>query len=53
LILLGPAIFYFVFPGPRYRHPIEPVMTILGVYLLTEAGKEVEKDDIVREKLRI
>jgi hypothetical protein len=37
--LLYPAIYYLVFPGQRYRHPIEPVMTILGVYLLTEAGK--------------
>jgi 4-amino-4-deoxy-L-arabinose transferase-like glycosyltransferase len=40
LILLYPAIFYVVFPGQRYRHPIEPAMTILGVYLLTEAGKK-------------
>ena len=40
LILLYPAIYYVVFPGQRYRHPIEPVMTILGIYLLTEAGKE-------------
>jgi hypothetical protein len=39
LILLYPAIFYIVYPGQRYRHPIEPEMTILGVYLLTEAGK--------------
>jgi len=38
LILLYPAIYYVVFPGPRYRHPIEPEMTILGVYLLTEAS---------------
>jgi 4-amino-4-deoxy-L-arabinose transferase-like glycosyltransferase len=38
MILLYPAIYYVVFPNPRYRHPIEPVMTILGVYLLTEAG---------------
>jgi 4-amino-4-deoxy-L-arabinose transferase-like glycosyltransferase len=39
LILLYPAIYYVVFPGPRYRHPIEPELTILGVYLLTEAGR--------------
>ena len=39
LILFYPAIYYVVFPTPRYRHPIEPEMTILGVYLLTEAGK--------------
>jgi 4-amino-4-deoxy-L-arabinose transferase-like glycosyltransferase len=39
LILLYPAVFYFVYPGQRYRHPIEPEMTILCVFLLTEAGK--------------
>jgi Dolichyl-phosphate-mannose-protein mannosyltransferase len=37
LILLYPAIFYFVYPGQRYRHPIEPEMTILCVFVLTEA----------------
>ena len=40
LILLYPAIFYVVYPGQRYRHPIEPEMTILGVYLLTEVGSK-------------
>ncbi len=45
LILLYPAIYYVVFPGQRYRHPIEPEMTILGVYLLTEAGKKRETED--------
>lgn len=39
LILLYPAVYYFVFPAPRYRVPIEPEMTILAVFLLTEAGK--------------
>jgi hypothetical protein len=37
LILCYPAIYYLVFPGQRYRHPIEPEMAILGVFLLTEA----------------
>ncbi len=40
LILLYPAIYYFVYPGQRYRVPIEPEMTILCVYLLTESGKK-------------
>ncbi|MGC2476377.1 MAG: glycosyltransferase family 39 protein [Candidatus Sulfotelmatobacter sp.] len=39
LLLLLPAVYYVVFPAPRYRQPIEPEMTILCVYLLTEAGK--------------
>ena len=39
LLLLYPAVYYIVFPALRYRHPIEPEMTILCVFLLTEAGK--------------
>src|SRR5271170_5170625 len=51
LILLYPAIYYVVFPGQRYRHPIEPEMTILGVYLLTEAGgKDKTADAPARER---
>lgn len=38
LILVYPAIYYVVFPSPRYRVPIEPEMTILCVFLLSEAG---------------
>jgi hypothetical protein len=45
LILLYPAIYYVVFPMQRYRHPIEPEITILGVYLLTEAGRKNQADD--------
>jgi hypothetical protein len=40
LILLVPAIYYIVFPSPRYRVPIEPEMTILCAFLLTEAGRD-------------
>lgn len=40
LILVYPAVYYLVFPHPRYRHPIEPEMLLLGVYLITEAGKK-------------
>ena len=36
LLLFYPAVYYFVFPHARYRHPIEPELTILAVYLLTE-----------------
>ena len=36
LILLYPAIYYLVFPAPRYRVPIEPIMTILCVFVITE-----------------
>ena len=41
LIVSYTAIYYLVFPNPRYRHPIEPEITILAVYLVTEArGKK-------------
>ncbi|MGP0019632.1 MAG: ArnT family glycosyltransferase [Candidatus Sulfotelmatobacter sp.] len=39
LFLLYPAIYYVVYCIPRYRHPIEPEMAILAVFVLTEAGK--------------
>src|SRR5262249_51187875 len=32
LILIYPAVYYVVFPHPRYRHPIEPELGILMVY---------------------
>lgn len=38
LMLLYPAVYYIVYPGARYRHPIEPQMTILCVFVITEAG---------------
>ncbi len=39
LFLLVPAIYYVVFPAPRYRQPIEPEMTILCVFVVTEAQR--------------
>ena len=37
LLLSYPTIYYFVFPHPRYRHPIEPELAILIVYTFSEA----------------
>jgi len=37
LIPSYPTIYYFVFPHPRYRHPIEPELGILIVYVISEA----------------
>jgi hypothetical protein len=36
LVLTYPTIYYFVFPHARYRHPIEPELVILIVFLLSE-----------------
>lgn len=33
LLFAGPLLYYLTFPHPRYRHPIEPVILVLGVYL--------------------
>jgi hypothetical protein len=40
LFLLYPAVYYFVYCIPRYRHPIEPEIAILAVFLLIEAGRK-------------
>ena len=37
LVLTYPTVYYFVFPHARYRHPIEPELVILIVFLLSEA----------------
>jgi 4-amino-4-deoxy-L-arabinose transferase-like glycosyltransferase len=38
LVLTYPAVYYFVFPHARYRHPIEPELLILIVFLLSEVN---------------
>jgi hypothetical protein len=43
LILLYPAVYYLVFPHPRYRHPIEPELGILIVYVISEAKKKTRR----------
>lgn len=45
LILCYPAVYYVVFTMQRYRHPIEPEMAILGIYLLTEAKWKAGRRD--------
>jgi len=39
LVLCYPAVYYAVFPHSRYRHPIEPELGILIVYVILEAQK--------------
>lgn len=36
LVFAYPTVYYFVFPGARYRHPIEPELLILAVFLFSE-----------------
>lgn len=42
LILLYPSIYYGVYAILRYRHPIEPIIAILCVFILSEAGRKAE-----------
>ncbi len=37
LLLVYPAVYYFVYPHARYRHSIEPEMIILIVFLICSA----------------
>jgi 4-amino-4-deoxy-L-arabinose transferase-like glycosyltransferase len=42
-LLIYPLPYYIVNPFPRYKHPIEPIMLILTVYVLWEAkGVRIE-----------
>jgi hypothetical protein len=36
-VLTYPTVYYFVYPHARYRHPMEPELLILAVFLLCEA----------------
>jgi 4-amino-4-deoxy-L-arabinose transferase-like glycosyltransferase len=39
LILTYPTVYYFVYPHARYRHPIEPELVILIVFLFSEVSR--------------
>lgn len=51
LVLAYPTIYYFVFPGARYRHPIEPELLILAVFLFSEFGKQPNGAHQVKEQV--
>jgi hypothetical protein len=36
LLVVYPLTYYIAFPHARYRHPIEPILLILGVYLVSQ-----------------
>src|SRR2546426_9523172 len=40
LILCYPLVYYVTFSHARYRHPIEPELTILIVYVISEAERK-------------
>jgi len=50
LVLTYPTVYYFVFPHARYRHPIEPELLILIVFLLFEARSGSQKSEVKMQK---
>jgi hypothetical protein len=36
--VLLPAVYYFVFVHARFRHPLEPLLAVLGAWLFQQAG---------------
>ena len=43
LLIFYPLVYYVSFPHPRYRHPIDPMLTMLAVYLFTQAKPRATK----------
>ncbi|WP_187148946.1 glycosyltransferase [Candidatus Korobacter versatilis] len=50
LLIFYPAVYYITFPNPRYRHPLDPVTLILGVFLVSQTRPDTE-DTTVPESL--
>jgi len=50
LVLTYPTVYYFVFPHARYRHPIEPELLILIVFLLSEVRGKSHKLEVRMQK---
>lgn len=44
LFISFPLVYYFVFPHPRYRAPIEPEITILICYMISETRELRRKE---------
>ena len=49
LLVFYPLVYYICFPEPRYRHPIDPQLIILGVYLVSEARPRSALNDRTAE----
>src|SRR5208283_1543081 len=46
LLAFYPLVYYICFPEPRYRHPIDPQLLILGVYLISQAQTRTQTRDL-------
>jgi 4-amino-4-deoxy-L-arabinose transferase-like glycosyltransferase len=52
LVLSYPLVYYFVFPHPRYRHPIEPELGILILYVVSEVEGWSRTDVAIRQSFK-
>jgi 4-amino-4-deoxy-L-arabinose transferase-like glycosyltransferase len=43
VMVFYPLVYYVSFPLPRYRHPIEPILTMLAVYLFAQVSSRRSK----------
>jgi 4-amino-4-deoxy-L-arabinose transferase-like glycosyltransferase len=50
LVLTYPTTYYFVFPHARYRHPIEPELLILAVFLFLQTGHRIDSPMVRKSK---
>ncbi len=49
LVLTYPTVYYFVYPHARYRHPIEPELLILLVFLLSEVRSRRVAEELIAD----
>jgi 4-amino-4-deoxy-L-arabinose transferase-like glycosyltransferase len=45
LLIFYPLIYYLTFPTARYRHPIDPELTILAVFLISSFSARLRRGD--------
>jgi len=51
LLVFYPLVYYICFPEPRYRHPIDPELVILGVYLVSESTTRTPGNKRIAQEL--
>ena len=49
LVLTYPTVYYFVYPHARYRHPIEPELLVLIVFLFSQTNWHAEASPVVSD----
>ncbi len=49
LMIVYPLVYYVSFTHPRYRHPIDPELLILGVYLVSETRSRTQTPNLAEE----